>query len=516
MKIALISTNERYVEHGLRSISSYLKKNGFETKMIFMPINNRYEYQIYSDNNLNNLIELVKDCQLIAFTCMSTCYERTVQVIRFLKNKTNSLFIWGGIHATLFPESCINEVDAVCIGEGEEVVSELASKIKNNENYLNVDNFWFHDNGKIIKNPIRPLFENLDLLPFPDYELETQYILVNNVFINAEEFLKDNFWQFYSGRILVHSARGCPYSCTYCSNNVLNELYRGKGRIIRKRSINNTVGEIKYLLTKFPEAKEVFIDDDVFPIRSIEEIKDFCREYKKNIPIPFECYFTPKFIDEETFKLLIDAGLDCVIMGIQTGSERLNNNIYGRPFNNKMVMDGSKIISKYKDKLKPTQYQFIISNPYEDEEDVVATIKLIQEIFPPFNAIIYNLVFFPGTELRKMVERDNIYKDLDKKSSTDYFNDFEHMKMEKKNQYLNTMLRCMHGNVTNKRIGMLPRFMINPLIKMNISKFESIGFNLLILLLFLKNIKYKIYFKLMPLIPKSIREIALKIARNEK
>lgn len=518
MKIALISTNDRFVEHGLRSISAYLKENGFETIMIFMPLFDVYESRTYSEKNLNDLLDIIKDCQVIGFTCMSRCYERTVQLINFLRPKTKSFFVWGGIHATLFPENCIYEVNAVCIGEGEEALFELVTKIKNNENYYKIENFWFNCAGNIIKNPIRKLIENLDILPYPDYCLETQYILHNDNFIKADIFFNkdNNFWLFSKNSVLIHSTRGCLYNCTYCANNALNKIYKGKGHIIRSRSVDKIIGEIKYLLARFPDAEDVIIDDDIFPVRPIEEIKEFCKKYKKEINLPFECNFTPHFIDEDKFKLLIDAGLTRVLIGVQTGSERINKDIYKRHFTNKMIFDSSKLIAKYKNKLRPTTYQFIISNPYEKEEDLISTINLIQNISPPFNIAIFNLVFFPGTEMRKMVEKDKIYTSLEMKSYINFADDLGHMKYEKENLYLNSILRCLEGKVNNIMVGLIPRFLIYPLLVLNKSKLKQFGLVFILSIVYLKAFRNIAYFKLMPLFPKSLQNITINVIKKVK
>lgn len=83
------------------------------------------------------------------------------------------------------------------------------------------------------------------------------------------------------------------------------------------------------------------------------------------------------------------------------------------------------------------------------------------------------------------------------------------MKFEDSNLYLNSMLRCMHGNATKNRIGMLPRFIINPLLQLNKSKFKFIGFFLFVILIFLKNMKKWMQFRLMPMLPKSIRDFLI-------
>ena len=60
--------------------------------------------------------------------------------------------VWGGIHPSVYPEDAIKYVDAICVGEGEYSFKEFISAYKNEEDYFKTGNFWFNDNGKIIKN----------------------------------------------------------------------------------------------------------------------------------------------------------------------------------------------------------------------------------------------------------------------------------------------------------------------------------------------------------------------------
>ena len=503
VKIALISTNEGLTEHGLRTISSCLRDSGFETRMFFMPNSNYYEVGKYPQKSLDQLEALVKDCGIICFSSMSACNARTLQAIRHLRKKLHAFFVWGGIHATLSPETCIQEVDAVGIGECEEAIVELAKKIQGGKKYLDTKNFWFNKGGKITKNGIRRLVEDLDVLPFPDYELETQYVLKNGDFFCAADYFKENSWELYRGMAICFSARGCPHSCTYCSNNLRNRMQLGKGKIIRTRSIDKFIDELKYLKGKFPDIKEFRITDDVFLVRSDEELEHFSERYKKEIGLPFRCNSTPRLVTEKKIRMLADAGLNCVMIGVQTGSERINRDIYKRHYTNEMAIEASKVLKKCK--IRRGQYHFIVSNPFEEKEDVLGTISLMQKLEPPCETAVFNLALFPKTEIKEMIEKEKFAEKPEEHMSIEFSDHLAYMKFEKKNKYLNTMVRCMGGAVTGIRIGRMPRFMVKPLIKMHGTPLEKLGYAYLYSTLLVISTVNHSYYKLSPKLPKRVR-----------
>jgi len=128
------------------------------------------------------------------------------------------------------------------------------------------------------------------------------------------------------------------------------------------------------------------------------------------------CYISPTTVTEAKIKYLVDAGMTSVEMGIQSGSDNLNKNIYERYQTAKDVLNAAKILNKFKDKIIP-KYQFILFNEYESEEDIIESINLIKMLPAPYLMQCFTLSLFKGSELYNRYLRDGYitkdYKMLD-------------------------------------------------------------------------------------------------------
>lgn len=458
MKINLISTATFPSDQGIRTISSVLKEAKHDVKTVFMTYPEDYS-KFYQDNELNQLFSICKNSDLIGITSFASTAPRAIQIIKFFEKKgVKSPIVWGGVHATISPKECIKHCDIVCVGEGEGAVLDLANAIENKKSFKKIKNLWINENGKIIKNPVRFVIENLDKLPFADYDIQDHYILENH---HLRSFREEDL----AGQIFFLTGRGCPYGCAYCSNNFLNELYRGKyKKIVRWHSVDYIINCILDLKKRFKTLHYFDIRDDTFSLRPLEQIREFCEKYKKRVNMRFKCLGDPKTISEEKVKLLVDAGCTDIIIGIQ-GSERVNKEIYHRNQTDKNVLDAGQILSKFKDKLI-VMYDVITCNPYEEPEDVIDMIKLLQKIPKPYYLSVNNLVFFPGTGLYERAKKDlNLKRQIEVSASLNYWDRSKHILLKRKNMYLVLILNLMKGSVTKSRFGVMPTFFIDYLIK---------------------------------------------------
>jgi radical SAM superfamily enzyme YgiQ (UPF0313 family) len=113
----------------------------------------------------------------------------------------------------------------------------------------------------------------------------------------------------------------------------------------------------------------------------------------------------PSVIDREKLFLLRSAGLSLVIMGIQTGCDRVNFEIYNRRVRFSSVMRAAEIISE--SKVAP-YYEMIVDNPYETEEDEMESIDAMARLKRPYTISLAHLTFFPGTALTERAIKDRI------------------------------------------------------------------------------------------------------------
>ena len=260
----------------------------------------------------------------------------------------------------------------------------------------------------MISNPVRKLDPNLDALPFPDYSGGDHYILHKGQLVPVTHELLD---QNLEGQYLTLSSRGCMFSCTFCCNNFLKDLYKDS-KWLRKRTIANLIEECVWVKKNLPWVREILFDDDAFMARSVAELEEFAREYTQKVGIPFFVTgITPASLKEETLNILLKAGLSRLRIGIQTASDRVNLEIYKRPIPHKKAENAIKIIEKHKDQLSRHHYDFIVDNPWETDEENLKTLRFLLTIPRPWAINIQSLTFFPGTELYERAKKEGIITD---------------------------------------------------------------------------------------------------------
>jgi anaerobic magnesium-protoporphyrin IX monomethyl ester cyclase len=432
MKISLISTGKGIFDMGIRVISAGLKKEGHDVQLIFLQ---RDFWEPLKDKELNGIIKLAGKSELIGISLMTNYFDIAVQVTRGLNESLNIPVIWGGVHPSVRPYECLDYADIVCIGEGHETILELAKKMKQKNNFYDIKGLWFKIDGRIKKNEYRIPCNDLDLMPFQDYDFKTHYIL-NNESIQGmtDECFKlhlshDGFYY----RTLASMT--CPFECTYCTNGALRKIIYGSQKITRKRSLSNLVEEIAIIKNRFPFIKGFWLmDRNFFSNYTTEEIREFAEENKTKIKLPIRVVgIIPSPQISEKLSILADAGMVFARMGIQTASEHTRK-LYKRPFSNEQVEIMAHTLNNLRQKTKPLNiyYDLIIDNPWETEEDVVDTLMFLSKLPVPFGLHMYSLCFFPGTELYERALQEGIITEGDENIYRKNWSDY-------KKKYLNSL-----------------------------------------------------------------------------
>jgi anaerobic magnesium-protoporphyrin IX monomethyl ester cyclase len=119
-------------------------------------------------------------------------------------------------------------VDLAVIGEGEKTFVELIGSLNKNKTLpVNLVGTAVLVDGKIKKNESRPVLENIDELPAPNYDLidVKDYVGIYNLANLGTD--KSAF---------IESSRGCTYKCYYC--------HAALSKTVRRRSADLVIEEI--------------------------------------------------------------------------------------------------------------------------------------------------------------------------------------------------------------------------------------------------------------------------------
>lgn len=389
MKVLFVFKSENFLAPiGLCVISAIVRQEGHEPFLA----------EVNSENVLEKVSRLKPD--IVAYSSSTGEAKHYLRINRKIKEKFPEIFtIMGGPHPTFFPEM-INEsaLDCICQGEGEGALADIFLALPYGESLNDISNIITKANLEYNKNKVRHLIEDLDSLPFPDYALLYDNTPMGN-------YPLKNFM----------IGRGCPYYCTYCFNPAWNKLYQGKGRIIRRHSVDYVIEDIERVKKRWPLSNVKFYDD-IFTYRPDDWLMEFASKYKKRIALPFFILTRADLLTEEMVKLLKFAGCRTISMSIEAGNQEVRNKLLKRNMTDEQIVKAHLLCEKYDIR---TFTNCIIGLPdtriSHDIESIDLSVKCKVDwveylIFHPY----------PGTELGNQVINTGMYTPDYNKMHTSY------------------------------------------------------------------------------------------------
>jgi anaerobic magnesium-protoporphyrin IX monomethyl ester cyclase len=323
------------------------------------------------------------DPEVLAFSTTTGFHHYYLDLNRRLKNayrKPGLLSIFGGPHCTFFPELVEEDgVDVVCRGEGEEAIVDLANALDASGDTTNIPNLWVKSNGSIYRNDVRPLVDDLDGLPHPR----------RDIIYDIDPYMRNVTMKHFI------NVRGCPYLCTYCFNHKFNELYKGKGKVIRYRSVDDVLAEIKEVRAEYPLKFVRFLSDNFTMDKGWTA--EFAERYRKEIGLPFHCNVRANLIDGETARNLGRAGCVSAMIGIETADDYVRNEVLKRNQTDETIIEACRRLRANGVALYTTN---IIGLPGERFDGALKTVELNVKCKPSF-AWAGIFMPYPDTELSK-------------------------------------------------------------------------------------------------------------------
>ena len=373
---------------GLASISAVLKQGGHQVELLHL-------LYLHEEAEFKEKLREKGKFDVIGFSIRTTAFPDAQLYIRWTREVWPDVFIiCGSYHCTLVPGEvlAVPEVDCVCIGDGEYAELELCDKMSAGEDYTSIESLWFkNEDGSFIKNPVRPLFADLDRIPIPDFDL----------------FDYDNLESSKVNTAIVMMSRGCFFNCTYCGNSQFRNVYPNKKIYARFRSPQNGILYLKTLLEKHPNIKFINFRDAIFNMFPAW-FDEFIELYKQEIHLPFTGNIRFDILTEDTVRRMKEAGCYTIDMGLESGDPEIRFKYLKRNMTDEMIINCSRWFHKYG--ISQLTYN-IIGLPHEDIHRALKTIKLNARI--KSDRTIPNIFYpYPGTKLYDIAKEAGYLPDV--------------------------------------------------------------------------------------------------------
>ncbi len=368
---------------GIMYISAVLKRAGHLT-------------DVFIEGLHKDIIKDICDAKpdIVGFYCITGEHRWVEKTAAEIKRRLNVPIIVGGPHPTYFPEMVgVGDIDMVCRGDGERVVLELMNRLQNKLKTNDILGLWVKENGRVYKNDIAPLVEDIDSFPFPDRDIYNKY-----------EFFRQET------EIPVCISRGCPFNCTFCYNAPKQKLYAGQ-KVVRIRNVDNIISEIKLLFKGYPRMKSVIFNDDNLGLNTMW-FDEFCEKYSQIGGPPFFASIRADFVEEDRARQLQKANCFCLSIGVESGNAETRRQILKKNIPNEVYLKAAKLVKENGIRLRTSNMFFLPGETIEKAFETLWLNKKMKVDYP----WVYPLQPYPGTEIYQYAVENGF---LDKNFSFD-------------------------------------------------------------------------------------------------
>jgi radical SAM superfamily enzyme YgiQ (UPF0313 family) len=365
-----------YPPLGLLYISSYLKTRGFAVDLFDSTFENLASFEAYVHQARPGLVGLY--CNLMT-------KQNVLKMIQICRH-VGAWVVLGGPEPPHYAEEYLSHgADIVVVGEGEITLAELIPKLLagRSQELEQVAGIVFRDDsGQIVRTATRPQIPKLSEQPWPDRDA-----------IPMDQYL--NTWKTHHGysSISLITARGCPYTCTWCSHSVFGETHR-------RRTPEDVADEVAWIAEQY-HPDQLWYADDVFTIQPRWFLQYAAELKRRQLAIRFECISRADRLNAEIVAALAEMGCFRLWIGAESGSQRILDRMQ-RKANIEDVQLKTKMLQA-----KGIQVGMFIMLGYDGEEvgDIEATIDHLKKSGPD---LFLTTVAYPikGTKYYQAVENE--------------------------------------------------------------------------------------------------------------
>lgn len=362
--------------YGLLMIGAVLEAAGHEVRLVETAFRSLGPEDLYPE------VESYQP-DLVGLSVFTVGSKFSLEAAQAIKKRCSVPIVAGGPHLFVdFDQYSQNRCFDYCVkGEGEVTIIELVTALEQGDPLDGIGGLSFWRGDELVVNEPRKVIKDLDTLPMPAFHLLER----------REAYHPSPVSYRKKPHLGLVTSRGCPFACVFCEF-----IWGRKWRAMTAEAV---VDMVERMIATYG-AEEIWFCDDTFFL-SKARVQEICRlMLERNLNLTWSAMGNLHVLDEETARLMKQAGCWQVQVGIESGNEEIIKKV-GKPQDKADIREKMDLLSRVGIKVRGF---FILGHMEETRESMNETIEFAKSL-PLYSAEFYIMQLPLGSEIREVAHK---------------------------------------------------------------------------------------------------------------